>query len=242
MVGKSCSFDRDAAVRMYIETGSSPKVAEVFGVNQGTIINELKRRGIARWSKGVGRKDVVPVPENPAVLAYIAGMIDGDGTLTIVEDRRGKNITYRTELFIFNNSTILMAWLEQFGGKTHWHWRTNYNRDGYNRQPQAQWMIRDSISVHAWLTALLPYLVIKRDKAMEMIGLLERQHPHLARRGLPIESVPYIERNGNAKLTEDDVRTIRSSELSGLELAALYHVTPHNISLIRTRKSWKHVI
>ncbi len=242
MTWKSCLFDRDAAVRMYLETGSSYRVGRAFGVTGGTIINELKRRGISRWSKGVGRKEVVLVPSEPATLAYIAGMIDGDGSITVMEDKRGLKITYRIELFIYNNSAVLMTWLEQFGGKTHWHWKVDCSKDGHNRQPQAQWMIRDAISVHAWLMALAPYLVIKQNKARAMIELLEREHPNLVHRGDTVQSVPYIERNGSAKMTEEDIRTIRASALSGLELAALYRVDPHTISHIRTRKSWKHVV
>lgn len=43
------------------------------------------------------------------------------------------------------------------------------------------------------------------------------------------------------KLLEKDVREIRSSELSGLELAEKFGVAPSVISRVRTFKTWRHV-
>lgn len=50
--------------------------------------------------------------------------------------------------------------------------------------------------------------------------------------------------NGQAKLTEEDVRQIRKllkSGCSGVSLAKQFNVTPAVISYIRTRHTWKHV-
>jgi len=49
------------------------------------------------------------------------------------------------------------------------------------------------------------------------------------------------EMNGCAKLTENDVRAIRSSNLKGIELSKMYNVARGVISEIRSRKAWKHV-
>lgn len=49
-------------------------------------------------------------------------------------------------------------------------------------------------------------------------------------------------RGGNsssAKLTWDDVREIRASDLSRVELAKIYNVDPTNISMIVRGKTWK---
>lgn len=45
----------------------------------------------------------------------------------------------------------------------------------------------------------------------------------------------------NASLTEDDVRTIRSSNESNVELAKRYGTSNKNISAVRHRHIWKHV-
>jgi hypothetical protein len=51
-------------------------------------------------------------------------------------------------------------------------------------------------------------------------------------------------RNGNARLTEDDVRSIRLLLRSGTQgkvLAQRYHVNPKTITLIRRGRTWRHV-
>lgn len=49
------------------------------------------------------------------------------------------------------------------------------------------------------------------------------------------------EKHYEAKLTEADVRAIRSSEMNNVQTAAIYGVTHSNISQIRRRNTWKHV-
>lgn len=48
------------------------------------------------------------------------------------------------------------------------------------------------------------------------------------------------EDSGNAKLTEDDVMKIRSSELPYAELARIYNISQSHISKIRRGDAWKH--
>lgn len=52
---------------------------------------------------------------------------------------------------------------------------------------------------------------------------------------------PNGERHYAAKLTEDNVRTIRKSRLSSAELGRRYGCDPANIAAIRARRSWRHV-
>jgi len=48
-------------------------------------------------------------------------------------------------------------------------------------------------------------------------------------------------RNGNAKLTEDDIRAIRSSSETQRSLASKYRVSRGLISMIKNGKAWAHV-
>jgi len=52
---------------------------------------------------------------------------------------------------------------------------------------------------------------------------------------------PSGERNGKAKLTEDQVLAIRASASPGVQMAALYGVSTSVISQIRSRKAWAHI-
>jgi hypothetical protein len=61
----------------------------------------------------------------------------------------------------------------------------------------------------------------------------------------PAADLPKIGRKGSAhklsKLTEDDVRAIRSSDEKGITLATRYGVTATLITNIRQHKTWRHV-
>jgi hypothetical protein len=46
----------------------------------------------------------------------------------------------------------------------------------------------------------------------------------------------------SAKLTEADVRAIRSSTETRASLGRMYHVSAPTISAIRMRRTWKHVV
>jgi hypothetical protein len=47
--------------------------------------------------------------------------------------------------------------------------------------------------------------------------------------------------NGNARLSENDIRAIRLSSVGSVALARAYNVTRETIHAIRTGKTWKHV-
>jgi hypothetical protein len=48
-------------------------------------------------------------------------------------------------------------------------------------------------------------------------------------------------RHGRSKLSEDDVRFIRDSKMTGVALAKIFGVQPPMISRVRNGQNWKHV-
>lgn len=50
------------------------------------------------------------------------------------------------------------------------------------------------------------------------------------------------ERHGNAKLNDEKVRAIRNSKLSISEIADKFQINPKTVRLIRTQKTWRHLI
>lgn len=64
---------------------------------------------------------------------------------------------------------------------------------------------------------------------------------------LDVEVAPYPDQrkrgedNGNAKLTADQIRSIRASTSKQVDIAAQYGVSPLTISQIRHRKTWRHI-
>jgi hypothetical protein len=115
------------------------------------------------------RRSRVPVriPVDPAVLGYVAGLIDGEGNLTIsksIDRKKGRHYSYTPTLQIGNTDPRMTAWLRgRLGGsvdqvtaparlaKPHW-------------KPLHRWRLHGS-NVDLVLVAVLPYLVTKRDQA-----------------------------------------------------------------------------
>ncbi len=92
-----------------------------------------------------------------------------------------------------------------------------------------------------------PYAQIAADYGVRpsTIGSIKQR---VAWRHLSVNEVARAKKIGmrgetqwSTHLTEANVREIRSSNLSGMELATKYEVSPQTITDIRKRRSWKHV-
>jgi DNA-binding MarR family transcriptional regulator len=64
---------------------------------------------------------------------------------------------------------------------------------------------------------------MQKDNVADMIA--KRRHP-------------FGERRWNARLTNEAVRFIRATEMSGSDLARLFGVSPATITQIRKRRAW----
>ena len=104
-------------------------------------------------------------------LAYLAGIIDGEGCLGISKNttkkQRQKNPKYQSEVCIINTDTRLMNWLkENFGGLV--NERKIY---GPNDKISYRWRIKES-QHQIILKAIIPHLVIKTEQAKLIIKFL----------------------------------------------------------------------
>lgn len=96
--------------------------------------------------------------------AYLAGIIDGEGCITI--NRRavkGRAPVYHLYVSIANTSPALKKWLdERFPERTYLHIIKRKNpkhREGWN------WVLSGNRQVMVFLREIAPYLVIKREQA-----------------------------------------------------------------------------
>jgi hypothetical protein len=89
-----------------------------------------------------------------------------------------------------------------------------------------------------------PYAKIAQDYAIaaSTVGSIKNRNSWTTLDIEPIKSVRVSPRKGvSDKLTPDDVRFIRESNISGVELARKYGISPGTITDIRKRRSWAHV-
>ena len=113
------------------------------------------------------------IPTDPAKLAYVAGLIDGEGCIHIgrhLPKGIRKNIRHTLVVHISNTDARLMAWLKsELGGSVHLvkQRRASVASDGRVIQPMLQMMnwFAGGRNAQMVLEAVLPYLIIKRDQA-----------------------------------------------------------------------------
>jgi hypothetical protein len=98
-------------------------------------------------------------------LAYLAGIIDGEGWITAVRSRQtGK---YTPHVGVATTDLPLIEWIKNhFGGSVY----TRTPQKGVGpRKTRYEWQIHQSM-VDALLPEVLPYLVIKAERARAMIA------------------------------------------------------------------------
>lgn len=161
---------REQEVVVRYESGESARaLAKSYGVGDQTVIRLLARRGIARrrtQSAGAVRDVALdPAPDlaiealRPVELAYIAGLIDGEGCLLIYrkKDKRGV-YHFRSILRISNTSVRVIRWLqERLGGEV-----APSGKPG--ELPVYHWPIEGPRLAQLLIT-VRPYLVIKVELA-----------------------------------------------------------------------------
>ena len=113
---------------------------------------------------GAPRLPPLKVPTDPAVLGYLAGLVDGEGSIGITSAfQRGKSRSrsHTLRVSITNTSETLIAWLsDTIGGGL----RLKRDSRKANWKPGYDWMLY-AAQAEQVLLAVLPYLVIKRDQA-----------------------------------------------------------------------------
>jgi hypothetical protein len=154
---------RAQAIAQYRKGASQAQIATDLAIGQSSVARILATAGMATRPHGL-RRQTVTIPADLAVLGYIAGMLDGEGNLQV---RREKSVGCKVA--IYSTTAEVLDWLTtQVGGKVRWdHART---RRGW--KPIGIWELTRARDVFALLTALLPYLIIKRAAAIEMLALL----------------------------------------------------------------------
>jgi len=104
----------------------------------------------------------------PTTLAYLAGMIDGDGHITITRSTRGGRDYFGAQVGIAGTRREphdLAAAL--FGGKVSCHQPANPEH-----RPQFQWQRMGKAAVPV-IEGVLPYLLVKKEHAMLALELQE---------------------------------------------------------------------
>jgi hypothetical protein len=166
----------DLVLGAYSSGASVRKIAMQLGVSQQIVGRMLRDKGIEiRRQQPIGNPvPAVDAPVDPRVdaltkseLAYIAGLIDGEGCLLIYRkaDKRGSR-HFRCILRISNTSLRVVEWLQsRLGGKPA---EPRPFRDG--ALPVYHWPCEGQ-RMASLLNAVYPYLVIKPELAQILLEM-----------------------------------------------------------------------
>ena len=92
--------------------------------------------------------------------AYLAGIIDGEGSIDI----RGNKVI----IYVGNTDIDMMRWLQQIGANVYEVRATS----SISRKRFYTWNVTRRADVRAVLRRVLPYLIIKREKAIRAMEVL----------------------------------------------------------------------
>ena len=176
---KLTSEEREKIVGIY-RAGLVTNIALLtrkFNVNKTTISRILRKCGIRPPLRQHLWKVTVVIPKEGWKISYLAGLLDGDGYVGIVNNKR-KDRSPTPRIAIYNTSLSLMKWLIiNFGGQYRLRKdQTNAKVDKYIRKrPQYKWEIERVLDILRILNAITPYLIVKNSEAKEVLMYCEER-------------------------------------------------------------------
>jgi len=139
--------------------------------------SKMTKHQAYQWS--LNRKDtaeLMPVLPNHTLLfdeekkAYIAGLIDGDGTIYLHKRTRNSHQSVCPRVIITSSGSGLAEYVySAYGGSM----STVQPRKGYReKKPYTYLLIAGSKRAGSMIRDMLPYLLIKKDRAQEVLSCL----------------------------------------------------------------------
>lgn len=117
------------------------------------------------------RKTVRPMrlnlPAEPSRLGYLAGIIDGEGSICIRLLATPRAYVW---VMVTNTDELLMEWLASIGGSVT---KKSSTTESLGRKQCFNWMVQARLDCLALLRAIEPSLLVKREKAQAAITILE---------------------------------------------------------------------
>lgn len=118
-------------------------------------------------------RESITIPSDKATLAYIAGIIDGEGCISVSKQstREGKpreSTTHSPKIIISNTDARLFIWLRDVLGVCNVHPTSNSRMSDSYRECWSLYLAGSNCD--RLLIAVLPYLVLKREQALLCLG------------------------------------------------------------------------
>lgn len=155
---------REAAFSDYVAGMTADAVSRKYGIAFGTVKHQWLIYGLKLpVRRRMGRKFICPARIGER--AYMAGIFDGEGSLAICGNHWGVSI--------YQSDVRLIDWLNRFGGYsgTRRAAKANLHSRGIiTNGDMFYWMISRRACVLAFLNCVLPFIIVKREKALKARG------------------------------------------------------------------------
>lgn len=164
--------DKETLHRMYWNDGlSTREISKLIGLGDHmNVLRYMKRFGIKTRLNLVKPKYMmtkINVKHLTSIdLSYLAGIIDGEGCIYI-----GDNIT-GARICVLNTNKELIRWVSSIFNSNVKIIESKIN-DGYSRKTYYQTILTRHSDLIALLKVLIPYLRIKKSKAIESVKILQ---------------------------------------------------------------------
>jgi hypothetical protein len=147
-------------------------------VNLDGKINPEKREEIFQRLREMKKSSCVTteMPNTPeykkSIFAYTAGAIDSEGHITIGRHAANANVSYEPRIGVTNTFLPLLQSVQKlYGGGICY-------ANKKNLKPVLVWHLSNKNSVERCLLSLLPYLIVKRDKAILLLNFIRLEKPY----------------------------------------------------------------
>jgi hypothetical protein len=143
---------------------STSTISNRYRCSEETIRNKLKEYKIRRRKGNIRLKTTVKVPDDLTKISYLAGIVDGEGTIAFAYSEKAAD-KKRPRLSVKNTDLELMQWISKyFGGK---YYGNQPKNEGYKYV--YRWSIDGVANIAFLLDAIRPYLIIKRKNCDNLL-------------------------------------------------------------------------
>jgi len=147
------------------------EISKIVGLSKSKIHYHLKRMNVEKRHDYKGKfRLTIKIPRDEWKLAYIAGIIDGEGTISVFRSRFSA-LGVQPFISVKNTNKELMDFLyKEIGG----HVRKD-KKDKPHYKDRWYWRINGFCDVYCLLKALQPYLIIKKKQAEKVMEICEKR-------------------------------------------------------------------
>ena len=172
-VALSWAKEEDALICLrYFKMGGLRLAPYLPGRSGRQIVRRAMRLGMRCSSRSSARQATIRLSTvNAQQLAYIAGVIDGDGTVTL--NHKPANAV---KIIVYNTHLGLLSWLHDVLGVGRVRLSSGHNEKIKQNKPCYRWILTSFSDCYLLAKALLPYAIIKKDKLSDVVAFFDHRY------------------------------------------------------------------